>query len=92
MPTTARRAWCPHTEIADMVDRSPAEVRQIAHRARAHVRARRPRTQVDPRIRREVTEHFVDATMGGDLEKLLAVLATEVALWTGSGGAGNPIR
>ncbi|MFE1591921.1 sigma-70 family RNA polymerase sigma factor [Nocardia sp. NPDC058705] len=78
----------PHTEIADMVDRSPAAVRQIAHRARAHVRARRPHTQVDPRIRREVTERFVDAAMGGDLEKLLAVLAPEVTLWTDGGGAG----
>jgi RNA polymerase sigma factor (sigma-70 family) len=78
----------PHTEIADMVDRSPAAVRQIAHRARAHVRARRPHTQVDPRVRRQVTERFVDAAMGGDLEGLLAVLAPDVTLWTDSGGAG----
>ncbi|MFD4441086.1 sigma-70 family RNA polymerase sigma factor [Nocardia sp. NPDC058519] len=78
----------PHAEIADMVDRSPVAVRQIAHRARAHVQARRPRTQVDPRIRREVTERFVEAAMGGDLEKLLAVLAPEVTLWTDSGGVG----
>ncbi|MEV6218272.1 sigma-70 family RNA polymerase sigma factor [Nocardia sp. NPDC051833] len=78
----------PHTEIADMVDRSPAAVRQLAHRARAHVQARRPRTRVDPRVTREVTERFVDAAMGGDLEKLLAVLAPEVTLWTDGGGTG----
>ncbi|WP_324199110.1 sigma factor-like helix-turn-helix DNA-binding protein [Nocardia amamiensis] len=63
----------PHTEIADMVDRSPAAVRQIAHRARAHVQARRPRTQVDPLIRQEVTERFVDAAMGGNPAKLTRV-------------------
>ncbi|WP_181697236.1 RNA polymerase sigma factor SigJ [Nocardia sp. GTS18] len=78
----------PHTEIAEMVDRSPAAVRQIAHRARAHVRARRPRTQVDPRVCRAVTERFVAAAMGGDLEELLAILSPEVTLWTDGGGTG----
>lgn len=78
----------PHTEIADMVDRSPVAVRQLAHRARAHVQARRPRTQVDPRVCRAVTERFVAAAMGGDLEELLAVLSPDVTLWTDGGGTG----
>jgi RNA polymerase sigma-70 factor (ECF subfamily) len=38
----------PHTEIAGMLDRSPASVRQLAHRARAHVHARRPATAPTP--------------------------------------------
>ncbi|MEU7221776.1 RNA polymerase sigma factor SigJ [Nocardia iowensis] len=78
-----------HGEIGEMLDRSPAAVRQLAYRARQHVAARRPRTQADPRLRREVTERFVAATMGGDLEGLLAVLAPDVTLWT-DGGAKGP--
>ena len=40
-----------HTEIADILDRSPSAIRQLAHRAREHVHARRPRYQADPRVR-----------------------------------------
>ncbi|MGV9777594.1 sigma-70 family RNA polymerase sigma factor [Streptosporangium sp. NPDC003464] len=50
-----------HTEIAVMLDRGPAAVRQLAHRAREHVRARRPRARVDRRTHQEVTERFVGA-------------------------------
>jgi RNA polymerase sigma factor (sigma-70 family) len=77
-----------HAEIAAMLDRSPATVRQIAHRAREHVRARRPRYATDPGRRREVTERFLSAAIGGDLEALLAVLAPDVTLWTDGGGKG----
>jgi DNA-directed RNA polymerase specialized sigma24 family protein len=41
-----------YPEIARMVDRTPAAVRQLAHRARSHVQARRPRFAADPRVRR----------------------------------------
>lgn len=86
-----------HTEIAEMLDRAPAAVRQIAHRAREHVRARRPRTRAHPRECREVTERFVVAAMGGDIEELLAVLAPDVTLWTDGGDKGprtslRPVR
>ncbi|MEV0293585.1 RNA polymerase sigma factor SigJ [Nocardia sp. NPDC050710] len=77
-----------HTEIAEMIDRSPAAVRQLAYRARQHVHARRPRQHADPKLRREVTERFVAAALGGDLEGLLAVLAPEVTLWTDGGERG----
>lgn len=76
------------TEIAEMLDRTPAAVRQIAHRAREHVRARRPRYHADPLQRREVTERFLTAAIGGDLDALLAVLAPDVTLWTDGGGKG----
>ena len=78
-----------HTEIADILDRTPAAIRQIAHRARAHVRARRPHTRADPQACRLVTERFVVAAMGGDVKELLAVLAPDVTLWT-DGGARGP--
>src|SRR5581483_10827064 len=78
-----------HAEIAAVLDRSTPAVRQIAHRAREHVQARRPRFQADPRVRRAVTERFLAAALGGDLEALLEILAPEVTLWTDGGGKGR---
>ncbi|MEW9552528.1 RNA polymerase sigma factor SigJ [Nonomuraea sp. NPDC050783] len=75
-----------HTEIAAMIDRTPAAVRQLAHRAREHVQARRPRTRIDPRLQRLVTERFVAAAFGGDLDALMELLAPEVTLWSDGGG------
>ncbi|MFI9811193.1 RNA polymerase sigma factor SigJ [Saccharothrix variisporea] len=77
-----------HTEIATILDRNPAAIRQLAHRAREHVRARRPLHQPDPRTRRAVTEKFLSAALGGDLQALLEVLAPDVTLWTDGGGKG----
>ncbi|MCG5216399.1 RNA polymerase sigma factor SigJ [Streptosporangium sp. KLBMP 9127] len=82
-----------HTEIADMLDRSPAAVRQIAHRAREHVQARRPRARIDRRTHQRVTVRFVEAAFGGDLAALMEMLAPEVTLWSDGGGksaAGGP--
>ncbi len=76
----------PHTEIAEIVDRKPAAVRQLAHRARAHVQARRPRFTADPRMRERVTERFLAALIGGDLNAFLELLAPEVTVWTDGGG------
>ncbi|WP_394365491.1 RNA polymerase sigma factor SigJ [Streptomyces sasae] len=76
-----------HTEIAGMLGRSPASVRQLAHRARAHVHARRPRYRTHPRVRREATERFVAAALGGDLHALMEILAPDVTVWIDGGGA-----
>lgn len=75
-----------HTEIADAVERSEATVRQAAHRAREHVRARRPRFRADPARQREVTDRFIAAAAGGDLNTLMQLLAPDVTLWTDGGG------
>jgi RNA polymerase sigma factor (sigma-70 family) len=75
-----------HPEIAEILGRSPAAIRQLAHRAREHVHARRPRYQADARVRRQVTERFVAAIAGGDLPALLRLLAPEVTLWADGGG------
>ncbi|MFD9127363.1 RNA polymerase sigma factor SigJ [Kitasatospora sp. NPDC059571] len=75
-----------HPEIAAILDRSPAAVRQVAHRAREHVQARRPRYRTDPRLRRQVTERFAAAVGGGDLKALMELLAPEVTLWADGGG------
>ncbi|MDT6988397.1 RNA polymerase sigma-70 factor [Streptomyces lusitanus] len=74
-----------YDEIAAAVDKTPVAVRQIAHRARRHVDARRPREVVSQREKREVLESFLRALEGGDLQELLDVLAPEV-VYMGDGG------
>jgi RNA polymerase sigma-70 factor (ECF subfamily) len=76
----------PYDEIADAVDKSPAAVRQIAHRARNHVDARRPREVVDSEQRKVVLERFMCAVSTGDLQSLMDVLAPDVVLITDGGG------
>ncbi|MGY3199578.1 RNA polymerase sigma-70 factor [Streptomyces sp. TE5632] len=76
----------PYTDIAAMLDRGEPAVRQLATRARKHVEDRRPRYDVDPVRRRELTERFLAAAAGGDLEELLELLAPDVRLVGDSGG------
>jgi RNA polymerase sigma-70 factor (ECF subfamily) len=68
------------------VERSEAAVRQAAHRAREHVRARRPRFAADRSRRRAVTERFFAAATGGDVNALMELLSPDVTLWTDGGG------
>ncbi|QFZ24316.1 RNA polymerase sigma-70 factor [Saccharothrix syringae] len=75
-----------HAEIAEAVERSEVAVRQAAHRAREHVRARRPRFTADRARRQEVTERFLAAATGGDINALMELLSPDVALWTDGGG------
>jgi RNA polymerase sigma-70 factor (ECF subfamily) len=75
-----------HAEIAEIVDRTPVAVRQLAHRAKEHVQARRPRYTADPQVQLEVTQRFIDAVVGGDLNALMEVLAPDVTLWADGGG------
>lgn len=84
-----------HDEIAVAVDKTPAAVRQIAHRARQHVAARRPRQQVDAAELASVLERFRVATTTGDIQGLVDVFDPDVVLLTDGGGrvsaARNPI-
>jgi RNA polymerase sigma factor (sigma-70 family) len=75
-----------HTEIADILGRSPTAVRQLTHRAREHVQARRHRFTSDPDSARRAAERFLAVTLGGDLAELMEVLAPDVTLWTDGGG------
>ena len=74
-----------YDEIAEAVGKSPAAVRQIAHRARAHVAARRPRKVVSPAETRDALEAFQRAAETGDLQRLLDMLAPDV-VFLGDGG------
>ena len=81
-------------EVATALDRSEAACRQLAARARAHVRAARPRGATSPashadRIDRrhaELMSAFVDATRSGDLQALTQLLASDVRVVTDGGG------
>jgi RNA polymerase sigma-70 factor (ECF subfamily) len=73
-------------EIAAAVGKTPAAVRQIAHRARAHVAARRPRGVVTPAQARDALEAFRRAIGTGDLQSLLDTLAPDVVLLSDGGG------
>lgn len=83
----------PYADIATTLDRSEAAVRQLAGRARRHVEERKPRYDVDPVERRDLTERFLAAAGGGDLQALLSLLAPDVRLVGDSGGkAKAPLR
>lgn len=76
----------PYDEIADAVGKTPAAVRQIAHRAKDHVAARRPRIEVRPSEHEEVVERLVKALNTGDLQGLMDVLAPQVVSVADGGG------
>lgn len=81
----------PYDEIADAVGKSAAAVRQIAHRARSHVTARRPRGDVSRAAARTALEAFQRAIETGDLQGLLDVLAPDVVLVGDGGGVKQAI-
>jgi RNA polymerase sigma-70 factor (TIGR02957 family) len=76
----------PYNEIAEVVDKTPAAVRQIAHRAREHVAARRPRMQVDRAEQEATLQKFMAAVTSGDVQGLMEVLAPDVVLIADGGG------
>src|SRR5215211_638431 len=76
----------PYDEIAEAVGKTPAAVRQIAHRAKEHVAARRPRVQVSRAEQEAVVERFLAAVRAGDLQGLRDVLAPDVVVVADGGG------
>lgn len=82
----------PYDEIAAAVDRTPENVRQIARRARAHVAARRPRSEVTTKERDEVVARFQRAIAEGDLQQLLDVISPDVVLISDGGGKVSAAR
>ncbi|WP_067837675.1 RNA polymerase sigma-70 factor [Nocardia lijiangensis] len=75
-----------YDEIAEAVGKSSAAVRQIAHRARQHVAARRPRGAVSEAEARDALAAFQRAIETGDLQSLLDLLAPDVVLLGDGGG------
>ncbi|MDG4860977.1 RNA polymerase sigma-70 factor [Streptomyces sp. T-3] len=75
-----------YDEIADAVEKKPATVRQIAHRARSHVAARRPRGDTTPAESRAALDAFQRAVTTGDVQGLLDILAPDVVYLADGGG------
>ncbi|WP_079038432.1 RNA polymerase sigma-70 factor [Streptomyces sp. NBRC 110028] len=73
-------------EIAGILERGEASVRQVGHRARAHVQTRRPRYDTPAEVRRQVTDEFLAACIGGDLNRMMELLAPDVTAWSDGGG------
>jgi RNA polymerase sigma-70 factor, ECF subfamily len=82
----------PYEEIAEAIGKSSAAVRQIAHRARGHVAARRPRMPVSTTEQQEAVERFLAAVRHGDLQGLLDVLAPDVVAVADGGGLAPAAR
>jgi RNA polymerase sigma-70 factor (TIGR02957 family) len=80
-----------YDEIAEAVDKSPAAIRQIAHRARAHVAARRPRGVASAAETRDALEAFQRAAETGDLQHLLDILAPDVVFLGDGGGIAQAV-
>jgi RNA polymerase sigma-70 factor, ECF subfamily len=75
-----------YTEIAITLERSETACRQLVSRARKHVQARRPRFEHDPDLRAQVAERFLAASVTGEIDGLLALLADDVSLHFDGGG------
>jgi RNA polymerase sigma-70 factor (ECF subfamily) len=76
-------------EIAEAIGKPAPAVRQVAHRAREHVRARRKRypgsQAIDPKRNAEITAQFLASAASGDVEALMTMLAPD-ATWTADSG------
>ncbi|MEY9888692.1 RNA polymerase sigma-70 factor (ECF subfamily) [Catenulispora sp. MAP12-49] len=73
-------------EIAAMLDRTEAAVRQLLVRARNHVHDKRPRYPLDDVKRQSIAERFLAACVGGDVAPLLEMLSPEVTVISDGGG------
>jgi RNA polymerase sigma-70 factor (ECF subfamily) len=75
-----------YAEIAGIVDKSEANCRQIASRARRYVAERRPRLETSPTQQSHVVEQFQQTLQNGDVDGLLAVLDKDVTWFSDGGG------
>lgn len=76
----------PLNEVAETIGRAPAATRQLASRARAHVRLDRPRYTVHKEAAEELTRAFFDACRSGEASRLAALLAEDAVLYSDGGG------
>ncbi len=79
-------------EIARLLERSPAACRQLAARARANVRAARPRFEVPADGGVSITRAFATAARSGDVSALAQLLAEDATLHTDGGGRTRAAR
>src|SRR6266498_260007 len=75
-----------YAEIARIVDKTEATCRQLLARARKRIGQSQARFEADPAKARGLVQRFTEASMAGDLDGLLAVLAEDITLWADGGG------
>ncbi|MFG2860149.1 RNA polymerase sigma-70 factor [Streptomyces sioyaensis] len=75
-----------HGEIAAALGKTDATVRQIAHRARGHVHARRRRFEPDSAATRDIVQGFLHAAATGEVQALMDLLAPDVVQLSDGGG------
>jgi RNA polymerase sigma-70 factor, ECF subfamily len=84
-----------YAEIAEIVDKSEANCRQLAARSRRRVEERRPRFETSHGKRAEITERFLAACRTGDVDSFAELLAADVVFFGDGGGSGyglpNPV-
>ena len=81
-----------YDEIAEIVEKSADNCRQIYHRAKSHLLERRPRFDTAPEDQQKLVTGFMQAVEGGDLNTLTDILAEDVILWSDGGGKVNAAR
>jgi RNA polymerase sigma-70 factor (ECF subfamily) len=81
-----------YAEIADMLDLSSANCRQLFHRAKGRLAERKPRFRADVDEKRPLVERFVRAFSEGSEEELTRVLAADVGFWSDGGGKVAAVR
>lgn len=75
-----------YSEIAQIVDKSPENCRQILRRSRQHLANEHPRFPVLPQQQEQITAQFLAASTQGNLQDLLTLLAKDVTFWSDGGG------
>ncbi len=75
-----------YESIAEMLKTTPANCRQLFHRAKVHLQDRKPRFREDTRRKHELVGRFLAALRDGDAAGFTSVLTADVALWSDGGG------
>ncbi|KFE68036.1 RNA polymerase sigma-70 factor [Hyalangium minutum] len=75
-----------HAEVSQMVGKEEAACRQLLHRAREHLQARRPRFAPSKQAHERLVTGFLSACVSGDLEGLKRMLSDDVTAWSDGGG------
>ncbi|MFY9226811.1 MAG: RNA polymerase sigma-70 factor [Blastocatellia bacterium] len=81
-----------HQEIAETLDLSVANCRQVFHRAKEHIVKERPRFEPSREAQEKLVTSFVTACQEGDFATLTNILATDITTWSDGGGKTNAAR
>ena len=73
-------------EIAEIVEKEETACRQLLSRAKKHIAEKRPRFKSSPQAHKQILDSFMQASLAGELDGLLKVLADDVVLWADGGG------